>query len=117
MHTESKEKEPEAEAEKKAEEGETSVDKTEDSNILEQAVEEIQAVIAAAHPHETARDETEVPVETAAETETETTAEGEKPEEAKREVEKDNPKNRIDFVGFFAMLFERFCSPADKKKD
>jgi hypothetical protein len=113
MHTESKEKEPEAE---KTEEGETSVDKTEDSNILEQAVEEIQAVVAAAQPQETARDETEVPVETAAEAETETTAEGE-PEEAKREVEKDNQKNRIDFVGFFAMLFERFCSPADKKKD
>ncbi|KAM0928899.1 hypothetical protein ACQ4PT_001951 [Festuca glaucescens] len=110
---ESKEKEPEAE--KKTEEGETSVNKTEDSNILEQAVEEIQAVVAAAQPQETARDETEVPVEAAAETET--TAEGEKPEEAKREVEKDNPKNRIDFVGFFAMLFERFCSPADKKKD
>jgi hypothetical protein len=113
MHTESKEKE--TEAEEKTEEGETSVDKTEDSNILEQAVEEIQAVVAAAQPQETARDETEVPVETAAETETAT--EGEKPEESKREVEKDNPKNRIDFVGFFAMLFERFCSPADKKKD
>jgi hypothetical protein len=110
---ESKEKEPEAE--EKTKEGETSADKTEDSNILEQTVEEIQAVVAAAQPQETARHETEVPVETAAETET--PAEGEKPEEAKREVEKDNPKNRIDLVGFFAKLFERFCNPADKKKD
>jgi len=110
---ESKEKEPEAE--EKTKEGETSADKTEDSNILEQAVDEIQAVVAAAQPQETARDETDVPVETAAETET--PAEGEKPEEAKREVEKDNPKNRIDLVGFFAKLFERFCNPADKKKD
>ncbi|CAM0881418.1 unnamed protein product [Alopecurus aequalis] len=110
---ESKEKEPEAE--EKTKEGETSADKTEDSNILEQAVEEIQAVVAAAQPQETARDETEVPVETAAETET--PAEGEKPDEVKREVEKDNPKNRIDLVGFFAKLFEKFCSPADKKKD
>jgi len=109
---ESKEKEPEAE--EKTKEGETSADKTEDSNILEQAVEEIQAVVAAAQPQETARDETEVPVETVAETETPT---GEKPDEVTREVEKDNPKNRIDLVGFFAKLFERFCSPTDKKKD
>ena len=112
MYTESNEKEPKAE--EKAKEGETSADKTENSNILEQAVEEIQSVVAAAQPQETARNETEVPVETAAEAETPA---GEKPDEVKREVEKDNPKNRIDLVGFFAMLFEKFCSPADKKKD
>jgi len=109
---ESKEKEPEAE--EQIEKGETSVDKTEDSNILEQVVQEIQDIVAAVKPQETAEEETEVPVEAAAETET--PAEGDKPDETKREVEKDNPKSRIDFVRFFAMLFERFCSPADKKK-
>lgn len=88
-------------------------DKTESSNILEEAVEEIQAVFAAVQQQDT--DETEIPVEAAAETGT--SAEGEQPEEAKREVEKDDPKKRIDFLGFFAMLFERFCSPAAKKKD
>ncbi|KAM3349596.1 hypothetical protein ACQJBY_022493 [Aegilops geniculata] len=110
---ESKEKDPEAED--KAKEGETSADKTQDSNILDQAVEEIQAVVAAVQQQETTGDETQVPVEAAAETDA--PAEGDKPEEVKREVEKDDPKNRIDFLGFFAMIFERFCSPADKKKD
>ena len=118
---ESKAKEPEAK--EMAKEGETtqntdesaSANKTESPNVLEQAVEEIQAVVAAVQQQQTARAETEIPVETTAETET--PAEGDKPEEAKREVEKDNPKKRIDFLGFFAMLFERFCSPADKKKD
>uniref|UniRef100_A0A8R7TUX9 Uncharacterized protein n=2 Tax=Triticum urartu TaxID=4572 RepID=A0A8R7TUX9_TRIUA len=105
---ESKEKEPEAED--KTKEGETSADKTQDSNILDQAVEEIQAVVAAVQQQETTGDETQVPVEAAAETDAPA-------QEEKREVEKDNPKNRIDFLGFFAMIFERFCSPADKKKD
>ncbi|VAH76982.1 unnamed protein product [Triticum turgidum subsp. durum] len=105
--TESKEKEPEPED--KTKEGETSADKTQDSNILDQAVEEIQAVVAAVQQQETTGDETQVPVQAA--------AEGDEPEQVKREVEKDNPKNRIDFLGFFAMIFERFCSPADKKKD
>ncbi|KAF7029634.1 hypothetical protein CFC21_041332 [Triticum aestivum] len=104
---ESKEKEPEPED--KTKEGETSADKTQDSNILDQAVEEIQAVVAAVQQQETTGDETQVPVQAA--------AEGDEPEQVKREVEKDNPKNRIDFLGFFAMIFERFCSPADKKKD
>ncbi|KAF7022638.1 hypothetical protein CFC21_035324 [Triticum aestivum] len=104
----SKEKEPEAED--KTKEGETSADKTQDSNILDQAVEEIQAVVAAVQQQETTGDETQVPVEAAAETDAPA-------QEEKREVEKDNPKNRIDFLGFFAMIFERFCSPADKKKD
>jgi len=111
---ESEEKEPEAE---KTKEGETSADNTQDSNILDQAVEEIQAVVAAVQQQETTGDETHVPVEAAAETDTPAEAEGEKPEEVKREAEKDNPKNRIDFLGFFAMIFERFCSPGDKKKD
>ncbi|KAM3330747.1 hypothetical protein ACQJBY_027091 [Aegilops geniculata] len=104
----SKEKDPEAED--KAKEGETSADKTQDSNILDQAVEEIQAVVAAVQQQETTGDETQVPVEAAAETDAPA-------QEEKREVEKDNPKNRIDFLRFFAMIFERFCSPADKKKD
>ncbi|VAH61165.1 unnamed protein product [Triticum turgidum subsp. durum] len=47
---ESKEKEPEAED--KTKEGETSADKTQDSNILDQAVEEIQAVVAAVQQKE-----------------------------------------------------------------
>lgn len=113
----SKEKEPKAED--KTKEGETSADNTQDSNILDQAVEEIQAVVAAVEQQETGTDETQVPVEVeaAAETDTPAEAQGDKPEEVQREVEKDNPKNRIDFVGFFAMMFERFCSPADKKKD
>ncbi|KAJ1283994.1 hypothetical protein BS78_03G170600 [Paspalum vaginatum] len=119
----SKDKEPEAEG--KAEEGEAaqnvdegqSADKTEDSNVLEQAVEEIQAVVAAVQQHTapTAETETEIPVETAAAAET--SAEGDKPEETNREVEKDDPNKRLDFFGYFAMLFERFCCPASKKKD
>ena len=119
--TGSKDKDPEAEA--KAEEGEAgqkveggaSADKTEEPNVLEQAVEEIQSVVAAVQQQQatpTAETETETPTETA-----ETSAEGEKPEETNREVEKDDPKKRLDFLGFFAMLFERFCSPANKKKD
>jgi len=120
-HHGSKDKDPEAEA--KAEEGEAgqkveggaSADKTEEPNVLEQAVEEIQSVVAAVQQQQatpTAETETETPTETA-----ETSAEGEKPEETNREVEKDDPKKRLDFLGFFAMLFERFCSPANKKKD
>jgi hypothetical protein len=123
-HHGSKDKEPESEA--KAEEGEpaqnvdngASADKAEESNVLEQAVEEIQAVVAAVQQQQTtptAETETETPIETAATAET--SAEGEKPEETNREVEKDDPKKRLDFLGFFAMLFERFCSPANKKKD
>ncbi|RLN23612.1 uncharacterized protein C2845_PM07G13230 [Panicum miliaceum] len=123
-HHGSKDKEPESEA--KAEEGEpaqsvdngASADKTEESNVLEQAVGEIQAVVAAVQQQQTtptAETETETPVETAATAET--SAEGEKPEETNREVEKDDPKKRLDFLGFFAMLFERLCSPANKKKD
>ncbi|RCV25961.1 hypothetical protein SETIT_5G206800v2 [Setaria italica] len=117
----SKDKEPEAE--EKAEEGEAaqnadvaaSADKTEESNV-EQAVEEIQAVVAAVQQEQTApTTETETPTKTDATAET--SAEGEKPEETNREVEKDDPKKRLDFLGFFAMLFERFCSPANKKKD
>ncbi|KAL6597755.1 hypothetical protein ACP70R_046560 [Stipagrostis hirtigluma subsp. patula] len=115
---ESKDKEPEGE--EKAKEGETaqSVDesasatKTEGLSVVEQAVEEIQSIVAAVQ--QTGRAETETPTEPAA---AETPAEGEKPEETKRAVEKDDPTKRIDFLGFFAMLFERFCSPANKKKD
>ncbi|XP_062202663.1 nucleolin 2-like [Phragmites australis] len=122
---ESKDKEPKAE--EKAKEGEiaqkadesTSAKKAEDLNVVEQAVEEIQAVVASVQQQQqttaTAETETETPIETAATAET--SAEGEKHEETKREVEKDDPKKRLDFFGFFAMLFERFCSPANKKKD
>ncbi|CAD6238197.1 unnamed protein product [Miscanthus lutarioriparius] len=119
----SKDKEPESE--EKAEEGEAaqsvdegaSADKTEEPNVLEQTVEEIQAVAAALQQTAPAAEaETEIPVETAAAAET--SAEGDKPEETNRgEVEKDDPKKRLDFAGFFAMLFERFCSPGNKKKD
>lgn len=118
-----KDKKPEAE--EKAEEGEAaqnadkgaSADSTEDSNVLEQAVEEIQAVVAAVQQQTTPHTETqtEIPVEAAATAET--SAAGEKPEETNREAEKDDPNKRLDFFGFFAMLFERFCSPANKKKD
>ena len=85
--------------------------------MLEQTVEEIQAVAAALQQTAPAAEaETEIPVETAAAAET--SAEGDKPEETNRgEVEKDDPKKRLDFAGFFAMLFERFCSPGNKKKD
>ncbi|CAO2203785.1 unnamed protein product [Urochloa humidicola] len=118
----SKDKEPVAE--EKPEEGEAaqnvdngaSADKTEESNVMEQAVEEIQAVVAAVQQEQTVpTTETETPTDKAATAET--SGEGEKPEEANREVEKDDPKKRLDFLGFFAMLFERFCSPANKKKD
>ncbi|CAL4949177.1 unnamed protein product [Urochloa decumbens] len=118
----SKDKEPVAE--EKPEEGEAaqnvdngaSADKTEESNVVEQAVEEIQAVVAAVQQEQTApTTETPTPTENAATAET--SAEGEKPEETNREVEKDDPKKRLDFLGFFAMLFERFCSPGNKKKD
>nr|CAB3477398.1 unnamed protein product [Digitaria exilis] len=118
----SEDKEPEVE--EKAQEGEAapnvdsgaSADKTEESNELEQAVEEIQAVVAAVQQQQTApTTETETPTDVAATAET--SAEGEKPEETNREVEKDDPKKRLDFLGYFAMLFERFCSPANKKKD
>ncbi|XP_021311049.1 eukaryotic translation initiation factor 5B isoform X2 [Sorghum bicolor] len=119
-----KDKEPESE--EKAEEGEVaqsvdesaSADKTEEPNVLEQAVEEIQAVATALQQQAApaAETETEIPVETAAAAET--SAAGDKPEETNRgEVEKDDPKKRLDFAGFFAMLFERFCSPGNKKKD
>lgn len=84
--------------------------------MLEQAVQEIQAV-AAALQQTAPETETEIPVETAAAAAPETLAEGDKPEETNRDVEKDDPKKRLDFAGFFAMLFERFCSPANKKKD
>jgi len=84
--------------------------------LLEQAVEEIQAVAAALQQTAPAAEtETEIPVEAAAAAET--SAEGDKPDETNREVEKDDPKKRLDFAGFFAMLFERFCSPGNKKKD
>ncbi|RCV19484.1 hypothetical protein SETIT_3G388600v2 [Setaria italica] len=114
----SKDKEPEAE--EKVEEGEAaqnadvaaSADKTEESNV-EQAVEEIQAVVAVVQQEQTAPT-TETPTKTAATAET--SAEGEKPEETNREVEKDDPKKRLDFLGFFTMLFERFCSPATRRK-
>lgn len=122
LYEESKEKEPQAE--EKTKEGETtknadesaSSNKTEDTNVLEQAVEEIQAVVAAVqHQQQTGSTETEIPVETAAATET--PAGGETSREAKPEVEKDDQSKRIGFLGFFAMLFERFCSPGDKKTD
>uniref|UniRef100_K3ZF24 Uncharacterized protein n=1 Tax=Setaria italica TaxID=4555 RepID=K3ZF24_SETIT len=110
----------EPEAEEKVEEGEAaqnadvaaSADKTEESNV-EQAVEEIQAVVAVVQQEQTAPT-TETPTKTAATAET--SAEGEKPEETNREVEKDDPKKRLDFLGFFTMLFERFCSPATRRK-
>ncbi|CAL4963079.1 unnamed protein product [Urochloa decumbens] len=117
-----KDKEPVAE--EKPEEGEAaqnvdngvSADKTEESNVVEQVVEEIQAVVAAVQQEQTApTTETPTPTENAATAET--SAEGEKSEETNREVEKDDPKKRLDFLGFFAMLFERFCSPGNKKKD
>ena len=119
--TGSKDKESESEA--KAEptqnvDNGAPADKAEESNVLEQAVEEIQAVVAAVQQQQTtptAETGTVTPTETAATAET--SPEGEKPEETNREVEKDDPKKRLDFLGFFAMLFERFCSPANKKKD
>jgi hypothetical protein len=117
--TESKE----TEAEEKAKDGEATQNadestsgKTEDLAAIQHAAEEIQAFVAGVQQQEqTARDETE----TRASTEVaaaEASAEGEKPE-ATREVEKDDQTKRIGFFGFFAMLFERFCSPANKKKD
>lgn len=119
--TGSKDKEPESE--EKTEEGEAaqnvdegaSADKAEEPNVVEQAVEEIQAVVAAVQQQTAPTAETETPTETSVTAET--SAEGDKPEETNREVEKDDPKKRLDFFGFFAMLFERFCSPANKKKD
>ncbi|TVU34187.1 hypothetical protein EJB05_16018 [Eragrostis curvula] len=106
------------EPEEKANDGEAakdddvsaSADKTEGLDAVEHAVEEIQAVVAGVQ-QQTARDETETEAAAA-----ETSAEGEKPEATTRE-EKDDPSKRIGFLGFFAMLFERFCSPANKKKD
>jgi hypothetical protein len=48
----------------------------------------------------------------------EASVEEEKPEAAKmREVEKNDQMKRTDFFGFFVMLFERICSPTNKKKD
>ncbi|KAF8671008.1 hypothetical protein HU200_050286 [Digitaria exilis] len=117
----SEDKEPEAEEKAQGEaapnvDSTASADKTEEPNELEQAVEEIQAVVAAVQQQQTApTTETETPTDVAATAET--SAEGEKPEETNREVEKDDPKKRLDFLGYFAMLFERFCSPANKKKD
>ncbi|CAO2179510.1 unnamed protein product [Urochloa humidicola] len=109
------EKPEEAKAAQNVDNG-ASADKTEESNVVQQAVEEIQAVVAAVQQEQTApTTETETPTENAATAEA--SAEGEKPEEANREAEKDDPKKRLDFLGFFAMLFERFCSPANKKKD
>ncbi|PWZ30617.1 hypothetical protein Zm00014a_029987 [Zea mays] len=114
----------EAESEEKAEGGEAkqSVDegasdgKAGEPGVLEQAVQEIQAVAAALQ--QTAEPEAEIPAETAAAAPAaETSAGGDRPEETNGEVEKDDPKKRLDFAGFFAMLLERFCSPASKKKD
>jgi hypothetical protein len=65
---------------------------------------------------QTARDETEPGASTVVAA-AEASADGEKPEATTREVEKDDQTKRIGFFGFFAMLFERFCSPANKKKD
>lgn len=120
MHwTESKE----PEAEETAKDGEasqnvdesTSAGKTEGLDAVEHAVEEIQAVVAAVQ-QQTARDETETEASTEVAA-AEGSAEGEKPEATTRQVEKDDQTKRIGFFGFFAMLFERFCSPENKKKD
>ncbi|KAL5228444.1 hypothetical protein ABZP36_016709 [Zizania latifolia] len=114
----------ETESDEKAKEGETtqngdesaSASKTEDSGLVEQFVEEIQAVVSAVQQQQLQVSDGAAP-EATSEAAAETSAEGDKPEEAAREVEKDDPKKRLDFAGFFAMLFERFCSPGNKKKD
>ncbi|XP_006644299.1 uncharacterized protein LOC102713681 [Oryza brachyantha] len=117
---EPEEKAKEGEAAKNADEG-ASASKAEDSNVAVQAVEEIQAVVAAVqqqlHPGaEGAATETANEAEAAAETSAAAAA-GEEPEESKRDVEKDDPSKRLGFIGYFAMLFERFCNPGNKKKD
>jgi hypothetical protein len=114
--TESKE----AKAEEKAKDGEaaqnadksTSASKIDGIAVVQHTVEEIQAV-ASGVQQQTARDETETGAST------EASAEGEKPEAATttQVVEKDDSTKRTDFFGFFAMLFERCCSPAKKKND
>ncbi|ONM40556.1 gibberellin responsive 1 isoform X2 [Zea mays] len=110
----------EAESEEKAEGAQSADEGASDGmagepSVLEQAVQEIQAVAAALQ--QTAEPEAEIPAETAAAAAAETSAGGDKPEETNGEVEQDDPKKRLDFAGFFAMLLERFCSPASKKKD
>ena len=78
-------------------------------------MQENQAVITAVQQQQpTEGASAETPNEAAA---AETSAEGEKPEESKRDVEKDDPSKRLDFKGFFAMIFERCCNPGNKKKD
>lgn len=112
---ESGEKANDGDAAQNVDEG-TSADNTAGLGAVEHVVEEIQAAVAAVQQQQTARDETQ----TEASTEVaagEASAEGEKPEATTREVEKDDPSKRMDFFGFFAMLLERFCSPANKKKD
>uniref|UniRef100_A0A0D9V251 Uncharacterized protein n=1 Tax=Leersia perrieri TaxID=77586 RepID=A0A0D9V251_9ORYZ len=110
---ESEEKAKEGETAKSADEG-ASASKTEDSGVVEQAVEEIQAVVTAVQQQlHTDGAATETTTEAA----TETSVEVEKPEETNREAEKDDPSKRLGFMGFFAMLFERFCNPGNKKKD
>ncbi|KAK3164590.1 hypothetical protein QOZ80_1AG0021540 [Eleusine coracana subsp. coracana] len=93
----------------------TSATKTEGLSAVEHAVEEIQAVVAAVQ-QQTVRDETQADASTEVAA-AEASAEGEKPETTTQEVEKDDPSKQIGFLGFFAMLFERFCSPANKKKN
>uniref|UniRef100_A0A0D9YAQ3 Uncharacterized protein n=1 Tax=Oryza glumipatula TaxID=40148 RepID=A0A0D9YAQ3_9ORYZ len=111
---ESEEKAKEGETAKRADEG-ASASKSEDSGVVVQAVEEIQAVVTAVQQQlHTEGAAAETPNEAAA---AETSAEGEKPEESKRDVEKDDPSKRLDFKGFFAMIFERCCNPGNKKKD
>ncbi|KAL5221702.1 hypothetical protein ABZP36_026415 [Zizania latifolia] len=116
--------EKKTESEEKAKEGETvqnvdesaSASKTEeDSGVVEQAVEEIQAVVSAVQQQ--LQTDGAAP-ESTSEAAAEASAEGDnKPQEATRDAEKDDPKKRVDLAGFFAMLFERFCSPGNKKKD
>jgi hypothetical protein len=111
--TESEEKAKDGEATQNADESTSG--KTEDLAAVQHAAEEIQAFVAGVQ-QQTARDETEPGASTVVAA-AEASADGEKPEATTREVEKDDQTKRIGFFGFFAMLFERFCSPANKKKD
>ncbi|KAG8051588.1 hypothetical protein GUJ93_ZPchr0001g30775 [Zizania palustris] len=115
----------EDESDEKAKEGETTQDvdesasasKTEDSGLVEQFVEEIQAVVSAVQQQQQQVSDGAAAAEATSEAAAETSAEGDQPEEAARDVEKDDPKKRLDLAGFFAVLFERLCSPGNKKKE
>ncbi|KAG8044962.1 hypothetical protein GUJ93_ZPchr0008g13446 [Zizania palustris] len=110
--TESEEKAKEGETAQNVGESASASNTEEDSGVVEQAVEEIQAVVSAVQQHQLLQTDGAAPGATS-EAAAETSAEGDNA----RDVEKDDPKKRLGLAGFFAMLFERFCSPGNKKKD